>query len=494
MPIEKVKTGISGFDDVLLGGLPATWTVLLSGSSGTGKTIFGLQYLYSGITKYNENAVFVACEEPPDKIKKSVEGFGWNLQKLEDDGKLIFINTSDKLITDTGDAYAGFSLGKILDDIEEAVKKIGAKRIVIDPLSALLLQFEISVAVRRALRRIVERCGDLGCTTIITVERPEAIGITAWKNVEDFVLDGVVILSTKKERGGRIRQAEVMKMRGGRFLSGKHPFRIKDDGIHIYPMPKCEMYEITSSKRISSGVKGLDEMMCGGIPSCDCTLVAGSTGCGKTTLGMEFIKEGVEKGENCLFIGFEESAPVLRRNAKGVGFDVEKAENKGKVTIINESNFYFIPEEFLLKVKRLVEEKQVKRVVIDSVTSYYPAFENAVEYRDHLVAMIDLFKTNNITSILISEMSDLFGTFRITNSGTSFIVDNIIILRYVEFGSEMHKAISVLKMRGSNHEKGIRRMTINDRGIAIRDKFKDMEGLLSGIPSSVAHKIEEFFD
>ena len=233
MTIQKTQTGISGFDDILFGGLPRGWTALLSGSSGTGKTIFAMQYLYNGITKFNENAVFVACEESSEKIKKAIESFGWNLKALEDEGKLIFIDAAEKWITDIGDVSSEFGLGTLLNEIEEAVKKTGAKRVVIDPSSTLLLQFERSVAVRRALHKIAGRLENLDCTSIITVERPEALKMTAWKNVEDFVLDGVIILSTREVNGKRLRELEIMKMRGENFISGKHPMIIANNGISV---------------------------------------------------------------------------------------------------------------------------------------------------------------------------------------------------------------------------------------------------------------------
>ena len=495
MAIQKTQTGITGFDDIVFGGIPRGWTVLLSGSSGTGKTIFAAQYLYNGITKFNENSVFVACEEKSGKIKKAVEGFGWDMAKLEKEGKLIFIDVSERWITDIGDNSTEFGLGTLLNEIEEAVKRIGAKRVVIDPASTLLLQFERSVAVRRALHKIATRLENLDCTTIITVERPEAVGMTAWKNVEDFVLDGVVILLTRADDNGRRnREVEVMKMRGEYFLSGKHPLRITERGFSVFPMIKPKPFKVTSKYRLSTGIKGLDEMMHSGIPSSDCTLVAGSTGTGKTLMCLEFVREGIRKNENCLYVSFEESIPVLVRNANGIGFDLEKAEKEGKVTLVYESAVDFIPEEFLLKLKELIEKDSIKRIVIDSVTSCCPSFHNSTHYRDSLAALIGFLKSNNITSYIVSEMPELFGTFRVTDSGTSFIVDNIILLRYVEVASSMSKAISVLKMRGSQHEKGIQHFKITDKGIVVGEKFKGMESVLSGTPSSISKRIEEFLE
>lgn len=302
--------------------------------------------------------MFVACEEPNEKIKKAAESFGWDLKKLEDEDKLVFIDATKRWITDIGDATTEFRLGTLLREIGEAATKIGAKRVVIDPCSTLLMQFEKSVAVRRAIHSIVERLENLGCTSIITVERPEVLGMTIWKNVEDFVLDGVIILTAKEKEGKRLREIEVCKMRGDKFISGRYSMRIGSDGICVFPMPVHESFRGIKKERVSTGVKGLDAMMGGGILSSDCTLIAGSMGMGKTLMSMEFIHEGVKNGENCLIVCFEESLPVLRRNASGIGFDIEKAEKGGKVIVLHESMLDFIPEEFLLKIEKLIKEKK----------------------------------------------------------------------------------------------------------------------------------------
>ncbi|ODS39708.1 hypothetical protein BEH94_06890 [Candidatus Altiarchaeales archaeon WOR_SM1_SCG] len=231
--IQKTPTGIAGFDDLLAGGLPRGWTVLLSGSSGTGKTIFCIQYLYEGATKFNEPGVFVACEESPGKIKKAVSGFMWDLEKLEKEGKLIFIDASRKWITDIGDSSTEFGLGSLMNDIENAAKKINAKRIVIDPSTTILLQFEKHIAVRRALHKIAAKLEDMNCTSIITAERPEMAGMTTRLNVENFVLDGVVVLK-KAIMGDRINRIIIIeKMRGIKQDANIHKFEITEDGILI---------------------------------------------------------------------------------------------------------------------------------------------------------------------------------------------------------------------------------------------------------------------
>jgi len=231
--IERVPTGIEGFDSIVTGGLPEGLNVLVSGSSGTGKTIFGIQYIYSGIIKFDEPGVFVACEESKEKIKRLSATFGWDLAKLEDEGKLIIIDASERWITDLGDESTAFGLGSLMNDIENAVKKIGAKRVVIDPSTSILLPFKEQIAIRRALHKVARMLENLNCTSIITTERPEMDGMTTRLNVENFVLDGVIVLR-QVVVGDRIhRVLTIEKMRGIKHDTSLHRFEINEDGIVV---------------------------------------------------------------------------------------------------------------------------------------------------------------------------------------------------------------------------------------------------------------------
>ncbi len=231
--IRRTLTGIFGFDDLLFGGFPKGWTVLISGSSGAGKTIFAMQYIYEGITQFNEPGVFVACEESSDKIKKAVAGFGWDLAELESGGKLIFVDASERWIRDIDSDTTEFGLGNLMNVIENSVKKINAKRVVIDPTTAILLQFEKDIAIRRALHRIVKKLESMNCTSIITAERPEMVGMTTKLNVENFVLDGVIVLR-KAIVGNKVhRILSIEKMRGIKHDANIHKFEITEEGVVV---------------------------------------------------------------------------------------------------------------------------------------------------------------------------------------------------------------------------------------------------------------------
>jgi circadian clock protein KaiC len=231
--IQKVPTGIEGFDGLLSGGIPKGLTILVSGNSGTGKTIFSIQYLYEGITQFKENAVFVACEESSEKIKSLLVGFGWDLEKLEKEGKLIFIDAGKRWITDIADESTEFGLGSLLNEIEAAVRKINAKRVVIDPSTSVLMPFKEGIAVRRALRKISAKLESLDCTSIITAERPEMEGVTTRFNIENFVLDGVIVLRNVVVGNKLNRILTIEKMRGVKQDANVHKFDITNTGIIV---------------------------------------------------------------------------------------------------------------------------------------------------------------------------------------------------------------------------------------------------------------------
>jgi len=491
--MEKVPTYIKGLDDILLGGIPKERMVLLEGTSGAGKTIFGIEFLCKGAEK-GEPGVFVACEESPIDLIENVKAF-CDIEKLIKEDKIRVVDVSRRWITDVSDKTTEFGLGKVMEDIKKAVDSIGAKRVVIDPGSILLLQFENVVAIRKGLHNIRDAVRKMGCTSIFTTERLEKLSMTFCKDVEDFVLDGVITLNYDMEKGKRT--LKVVKMRGSSFLGGKHEFRFNynGSGITIFPEVSPELKVTSSEEKLSIGVRGIDDMLNGGAYIGDTTLVAGPTGSGKTILGLHFVHEGAKNGEKCLIAGFEESKEVLFRTANGIGFDFDKFEEMGLIKYVSFTIHDFIPARYKAMIKKEVEEGGIKRILIDSLSSYILAFETDAEERDHLLTLLSIFRANAATALMTYETHDMLGAVRITEAGLSFIVDNVILLRYVEISSGMEKAVSILKTRGSDHEKHIKQFDIKQgKGIIVGSVFRGLSGIMTGAPSMVAQKIEKFFD
>ncbi|WP_208346295.1 circadian clock protein KaiC, partial [Aetokthonos hydrillicola] len=322
--VEKIRTMIEGFDDISHGGLPLGRTTLVSGTSGTGKTLFSLEFLYNGIRYFNEPGVFVTFEESPSDIIKNAHIFDWNLQRLIDEGKLFILDASPD--PEGQDVVGNFDLSALIERLQYAIRKYNAKRVAIDSITAVFQQYEALGVVRREIFRLVARLKVLNVTTLITTERTEEYGPVACFGVEEFVSDNVVIIRNVLEGERRRRTAEILKLRGTTHMKGEYPFTITNGGINIFPLGAMRLTQRSSNVRVSSGVKTLDEMCGGGFFKDSIILVTGATGTGKTLLVSKFLQDGCVHNERALLFAYEESRAQLSRNAFSWGINFEELE------------------------------------------------------------------------------------------------------------------------------------------------------------------------
>ena len=480
-PVTKLKTGITGFDEISFGGLPERRSTLVAGTAGSAKTLFAIQFLVRGIEDFNESGVFVTFEETPEDIIRNVRSLGWNLDKYVEDGKLVFVDVSqvpEVIHMETG----GYDLSGLLVRIENGVKKVDATRMVIDSVGSLFSQFENSGLVRRELDRMAACLKKLGVTSVVTVERVSEYGEVARFGVEEFVADNVIILRNSLEEERRRRTIEILKYRGAIHQKGECPFAVSPHGIEILPLSSMELIQESSNARISSGNTDLDNM-CGGGLYCDSiTLISGPTGCGKTLLVTTFLNDGCNQGEKVLLFSFEESRNQLVRNAKGCGMDFEKWEDAGLLKIVCVYPDSMPLEDQLIKIKDEIESFKPTRTAIDSLSALERVSSNK-SFREFTIGLTSYLKTREIAGMLTSATSSLVGGASITEMHISTVTDTIILLRYVEILGTMHRGLTVLKMRGSAHDKSIREYTIDDSGIHFDRAFREVEGILAGVPT-----------
>ncbi|HWL40969.1 MAG TPA: circadian clock protein KaiC, partial [Gemmatimonadaceae bacterium] len=319
MSVEKLRTGISSLDIIAKGGLPKTRTTLISGTAGSGKTVFGIHFLAAGI-ELGEPGVFVTFEESVSDVKKNMHSFGWDLAKWEKEGMLAFVDASPDPHIDTMEA-GGFDLGALVARIENAVKKVKATRVTVDSLGAVFSQFSDQSMVRGELFRIASALKLMGVTAVLTAERTDDHGPVARFGVEEFIADNVMILRNALEDETRRRTIEILKFRGCDHQKGEYLFTIvPHGGVIVIPLSAMQLSMKSSDVRISSGNLALDEMTGGGFFRDSVTLLSGATGTGKTLTVAQFLQGGTEAGEKCLLLAFEESRDQLVRNAKGWGF------------------------------------------------------------------------------------------------------------------------------------------------------------------------------
>src|SRR3954452_5966545 len=205
----RLQTGIPGFDSITNGGVPKGRATLVVGTSGTGKTIFGLQFLAAGARQFGQKGVLVTFEEAPEDLVKNAESFGWGLTDLVADDVFRIVDASPD---PSGDPE--FDFDALLERIQRAVAKVGADRVVLDSVGALFPQMRDPHTIRRGLRKLIEGLRPLRVTTIVTTERNDDYGPIGRYGVEDYVVDGIVVLRHPLERRTRSRTVEILKLRG----------------------------------------------------------------------------------------------------------------------------------------------------------------------------------------------------------------------------------------------------------------------------------------
>lgn len=472
--MKQVISGIPGLDEILGGGLIRPSSVLIAGITGTGKTTFSMQSIFNA-AKEDEVCMYVtAMSEPIAMINNFMSRFSFYNISLMGRGNVKYVPLNPDHIKN--------GTAAIIQEIERNIEIIKPDRIVIDPVNVLTTWMEESEK-REFYYDLFTKMKGWNSLVLITGELTED---EIKKDEISYISDGIIYLSNERLRDKRVRYMEVLKMRGQEYLSGKQSFKITGDGVVIYPSLRHEQRPEISYERISTGIEGLDKMTDGGLVRGSSVLITGGIGTGKTLISMRFLVEGALTGEPGIFVGFEEDPQLLKNNAASFGWDLEKLEDEGLFRILYTSTNKLDVNENAIAIKNLIEEIGAKRVAIDGINNFRSILVDDVTLNEHVYTLSMYLGSKGMTSIFTSEMPELMGSSSITGNSTSTIMDSIILLRYVEIESEMKKAISVLKMRGSQHDKEIRELIVTDKGIEVKLPFTEYSGLMSGNPVKTA--------
>jgi circadian clock protein KaiC len=494
--IQKLPTGIPSFDMIAEGGLPENRTTLISGTAGSGKTVLAVQFLAAGV-QLNEPGVFVTFEESAADIRQNMLSFGWDLAAWEKAGTFAFVDASPDPHIETVEA-GSFDLAGLLARVESAVRRVNAKRVSVDSLGAIFSQFSDQAIVRRELFRIASSLKAMDVTAIMTAERTKDYGPVARYGVEEFIADNVMILRNVLEEEKRRRTIEILKFRGTGHQKGEFPFTIiPRAGMVVIPLSAIELQQKSSDVRISSGNLDLDEMCGGGFFRDSVILVSGATGTGKTLMVTEFLKGGTNVGDKCLLLAFEESREQLFRNASGWGVDFEAMERDGTLRVVCDYPEVQGLEDWLIQIKDIIEEFKPRRVAVDSLS----ALERGgtfKAFREFVIGLTSFIKHQEITGLFTATTATLMGGSSITEAHISTLTDSIILLRYVEMFGVMKRGMTVLKMRGSQHDTDIREFNIDADGMHVGRAFRHVTGILAGTPVHVSpmdvERVWEHFD
>jgi len=493
-----VKTGVIGLDEILHGGVPRNNNLIVEGPPGSGKTTLGLGFIYHGARDHDEPGVIVSFELDPAKLLRDAAGFDWDLQGMIDQGKIKIIQTSPAvLLSEFRSEDGAFSA---------ALVAMGAKRLLIDGLTPLRLYAELhDMPFREDVHLLIEGLTRLGVTTLVTAERDESLGAVLAH--ERFVFDTIISLTREETRRRVQRRLAVVKSRGQDFIGGSHTMRIEPGvGVHVYrraqSRPLTGHDQPTSKERLSTGSAAIDKMMDGGLYKGSVTLVSGISGTGKTVFSVQFLSSAIKAGHKTLLVSLDEHAHQLMRNARSLGFDIEGMVSAGDLFIHYESPLELDLDVHFDRIVKQVEREGIDCVVFDSVAVY--EMTSRSEVADYLYALATFFKNRLATTLFNYESPELLGVSQISQElKGSHLVDNIILLNYVEISTVLRRALAVPKVRGSRNLQVTREYKIGVGGLLLVDEadsdtpavpqlpFSSYYGLLSRSPSRQSPAVEE---
>ena len=473
--LPKTPTGISGLDEITLGGLPRGRPTLVCGGAGCGKTLFAMEFLLRGAEQYGEPGVFMAFEETEADLAMNVRSLGFDLDRMVADGKIYVdhVHVEKSEIEETGE----YDLEGLFLRLGLAIDSVGAKRVVLDTLESLFSGFTNQALLRAELRRLFRWLKDKGVTAIITGERGE--GQLTRQGLEEYVSDCVILLDHRVREQVSTRRLRIVKYRGTTHGTNEYPFLIDENGIHVLPLTSLLLNHPASTERISTGVPRLDAMLGGeGFYRGTSVLVSGTAGTGKTSLSAHFANATCQRGERCLYLAFEESPAQLMRNMKTIGVDLAPWAKKGLLRLESSRPTLHGMEMHLAVIHRMVDDFKPQVVIIDPISN----FANAGTLADAeamLLRLIDFLKSRQITAMFV-HLTAGGNAWEKTDVGVSSLIDTWILLRDIELAGERNRGLYVLKSRGMKHSNQIREFLITSEGIQLEDVYVGPEGVLTG--------------
>ena len=459
---DLVQTGITGLDAILADGIPRGNLILLEGAIGSGKTTFGVEFVYRGASRFGEPGIIVVFEVSPDRLVRDAAGLGWDLPALEREGKLKIIFTTRQVFRQ--------ELQQADSLLLEEAARMGARRIYVDGVAGISSEGD-GHEPREDFHILAEGLQRENLTAILAVEATSLGGERRGGLPEESIADTVIRLRMEEMTRATVRSLEVVKSRGHDFQMGRHSFRIVDGkGIEVYRRVQAPRSGRDTSSafdpttRVTSGIPGLDALINGGYLLGSTTVVAGISGVGKSVMGLMFLAEGARREEPSLMLTLDEPVPQVIRNANSIGIDLQALIDGGFVRVE-----YYTPQEMEIdyhfhQIEQVIGEFKPRRVLFDSLSTYGSNLGvQGRQFRDFFHALVALMKHNQTATVYNHENPEMLGMASMMGDfAMSSLVDNIILMNWVELGDVFRLALTVAKMRGNPNARSTQECEILD--------------------------------
>lgn len=472
--LERLATGVLGFDTILHGGFLKGGMYLVSGQPGTGKTVLGNQMCFYHVAN-GGRAVFVTLlTETHARMLGHIRSFSF-FDPAPIGDSLYYVSGYQVL--------QGGALSTLLDMMQRVIRDQKASLLVVDGMAATEESADSALAIKEFLQRLHLYAEANGCTTLLLSH-----AVPGSRTRPEFTMvDGLVDLTSRYTGMRTLNEIEVTKLRGSNHIKGRHSYEINDSGVVVHPRTEAVLRSLTVESRLERqrlpfGIPGLDQMLHGGLIVGSSTLLYGVPGAGKTTLGLHFLAEGARQNEPCLYFGFFETKDRLLENARELGLEFEQAVSNGNIEFLWQPPLEGNLDSLVEKLLEAVRARQVKRLFIDGASGLreagYPERLDGV-----LIALANELRSMGVTTLLAVEMHDVISPSLNLGAiqGISAGAENIMLLRFVELRSQLYRLISIVKMRETIYDTSVREFRITNSGIEVAETFGSAEAILTGI-------------
>jgi circadian clock protein KaiC len=475
--INRLPSGVSKLDDILGGGWPEFSFNLIVGEPGSGKTTLAHQFMFANATPERPALYFTVLGEPTLKMLRYQQQFTFfDMTKVN--GVVQFANLTDEALTN--------DLGKVLEAIVAKVEALSPRIVIVDSFRTLIptAAADGSMMVHEFVQRLAMKLTSWEATTFLLGEYPEA---QIRENPVFTTADGLVIMTQRIERNSMVRQVQVLKMRGNAPQPGLHTIRISDRGVQAFPRmlkPIEEAQTTITRELISTGVAGLDDMLGGGTLRGNAMLIAGPVGSGKSTIAVQFVSEGVSRGEPGVVVIFEETTPKYLDQARTLGFDLEEMAERGLLEMVYVRPLDLSMDETLYAIQSAVDRIGAKRVVLDSISgleaALAPAFKE--DFLESLYRLVGALTGAGVTIFLTVEVTEPYNDMRFTPHPISFLTHDIVLQRYYELEGRLRSFLTVIKTRARAHSRELRSYEVTAGGVVVGEALTGLTGVITAVP------------
>lgn len=455
--LTDVPTGVPGLDVVLRGGFLSGGVYIVQGSPGVGKTILANQICAHHATQGGCVLYVTMLAESHDRLLQHMAPLSFFDASLIP-GSLHYLSAFFVLEQE--------GLAGLLGLLRREMLRRRVTMLVLDGWLAVSESDPSQNGLRKFVHELQVFVAAQGCVALLLTN---SLG-TKYRP-EHTMVDGLLSLEDVRQIAWRQRELEVLKFRGKSLLRGRHAFRITADGITVYPrlealLPRTPERE-TPETRLSIGIARLDQMLHGGLPAASTTILVGASGSGKTSLALHFLSRA-SRAEPGLMFGFFESPKLLMSNAHALGLDLSGQVARGEVEVVWHSPAEQILDDLGNQLLDAIARRRVTRLVVDGLDGLIEAAGDPDRVSRFFAAVSNECRAQGVTTLLTVEAGNFVGpTVTLPIEGISAIVDNLILLRFVEADASLHRLISILKLRGSAFDRSLREFEITDNGIMV---------------------------